>query len=296
MIIRLARHAVLVLALGAAPAALAADAVDPSVAKRHVNLAQLQPMLAEQIAKAACFARLGVNAAAQMQYLRGARELFVLTQQGLREGNAALGLEPETHPNLIQALDAFDRGAGHWVAQTGAVAASNGVLSAQAFDALLLATGPVTRLTEDFAGRAARTYGATEGVPLSLSVRIEVASRQRLLSQRIAKEFCLIASGRESAERRAALGEAIAVFDQSLTALIEGVEAFGLPAETDPGRLSRLEGVRAAWADMKPVVEAAAAGAAPDAAGIAEVAWSNNVILTQANATVFAYETDEIGG
>ncbi|MEL6197281.1 MAG: type IV pili methyl-accepting chemotaxis transducer N-terminal domain-containing protein [Pseudomonadota bacterium] len=273
-----------------------AQATDAATAKRHVNLAALQPMLAEQIAKAACFTRLGVHPDAQMKYLRGAQTLFSKTQAGLRDGSPALGLATETHPNLIQGLDAFDREAGRWLAQTKALANGEGNISDQAFEALVLQTTKAVALTEDFAERARRTYGATDGVALSLTLRIELASRQRLLSQRIAKEFCLIASGRGGDENRAALAEAAAVFDKSMNALIDGVDAFGLPAESDTDRLRKLEGVREAWSSMQPVVMAVAAGATPDAAAIAEVAWSNNVILTQANAAVFAYETTGVEG
>ncbi|MEO1776162.1 MAG: type IV pili methyl-accepting chemotaxis transducer N-terminal domain-containing protein [Pseudomonadota bacterium] len=291
------------LALGAvtafgAPGAVdaAGPDVDPATAKRHVNLAALQPMLAEQIAKAACFAHLGVNPSAQMQYLRGAHGLFEQTHRGMRKGNSALGLVAETHPNLLQALDAVDRDAGRWMARSAALSNGDGDISAQALEALMRDTASATAVTEALSQRTARTYGADKGVPLALSVRIDLASRQRLMSQRIAKDYCLIAAGEATPERRAALSEAVTLFDNSLEALIEGVDAFGLPAETDVRRLALLNSVGDAWREMRPYVTAVAGGATPDAAAISAVAWVNNVVLTQANAAVFAYETGGVEG
>ncbi|MEL6265643.1 MAG: type IV pili methyl-accepting chemotaxis transducer N-terminal domain-containing protein [Pseudomonadota bacterium] len=275
------------------PAASAGKGADAPEANRHVNLSALQSMLAEQIAKAACFAALEVNATAQRRYMAGAYELFSLTHLGLRGGNSALGLAEEVHPNMLQALDAVERESNGWRARVTAAIHANGALSDKQMLRIVEETETVLPATNALAERASRTYGATAGESLAQSLRIKLASRQRLLSQKIAKDFCLIAQGHEVAHHRAELNAAIGLFDASMNALIDGFAAFGLAAEANPTRRAELEAVRDAWNEIRPALAEVAAGAAPDAASISTVAWGNNVVLTLANAAVFSYETDE---
>ncbi|MEM6487761.1 MAG: type IV pili methyl-accepting chemotaxis transducer N-terminal domain-containing protein [Pseudomonadota bacterium] len=275
----------------------AAEADDAATATRHVNVSALQSMLVEQIAKAACFADLGVNASANMAYLRGSFELYARAEEGLRGGNKSLGLVEETNPNMLQALDRVTRVSQRWRATVGAVAAGDGdVLSAQSLETILTQTALVTEATEELAERADRTYGKSEGVTLAQALRLKLAARQRMLSQRMAKDYCMMQAGADVAGHRAALDEAITLFDGSLSALIDGFPAFGLKAEADPARLARLKAVRSAWDDIKPLLVRAANGQAQSRADVVAVAWGNNLVLTLANAAVFAYETDGKGG
>ncbi|MEM6974621.1 MAG: type IV pili methyl-accepting chemotaxis transducer N-terminal domain-containing protein [Pseudomonadota bacterium] len=266
-------------------------AIDPEVANRHTNLAKQQSMLVQQIAKSACFATLGVNASAQMRYLAGAFDLYSRTNQGLRNGNAALGLVEEQHPNMIQALDEVARDGARWTAQATAAARSRGVVSDQAMITLVEQGDRLLPLTQALGERAGRTYGANNGVPLAQTLRIDLAARQRLLSQSMAKSFCLVAKGYRADHYRDELAEAVTLFDTSLGALIDGFESFGLQAETEPTRLARLDAVRDAWSEIRPAMLAVAGGATPSEDQIASVAWANNVVLSLSNAAVFAYET-----
>lgn len=277
--------------VGAGATTAATGDVDPATARRHVNLAGLQSMLAEQMAKAACFAHLGVHEEAQKLYLAGAYDLFTHTQSGLREGSDALGLAAETHPNLIQALDRVDRATELWRAAIKAVAPAEVAVTADLVGRLARQTAQVTEKTDALAERTARTYAAGEGLPLDLALKIELASRQRMLSQRIAKNVCLIAAGIEAEAARTELVEAKTLFEASLDALIDGYPAFGLAPETDPERRPQLDYVRRVWADTEPLAAEAVAGRPLDEAALREVAWSNVLILSRTNAVVFSYET-----
>ncbi|MEO0822382.1 MAG: type IV pili methyl-accepting chemotaxis transducer N-terminal domain-containing protein [Pseudomonadota bacterium] len=271
-------------------AALPAQAEgDAAAAKRNVNLSALQTMLAQQVSKAACFAALGIHPQAQARYLRGAHELFERTRVGLREGNSALGLLPETRQSLLLGLDRVDRTATAWTSMVNAVP-EDGSISEAVLGSLLHTGEAVSLETQAAAVRSERAYGAGQQFALSTSLRLSIAGRQRVLSQRIAKDFCLIALGHEAEKHRAALAEAVKLFDDSQTALIEGFAAFGLPAESDPEVLSELQFVAKIWAQIRPALVAVAAGQAPSQAGIEDVAWQNNLILVQMNKAVFAYE------
>lgn len=276
-------------------AARAAD-VDASVAKRHVNLSALQPMLAEQIAKAACFARLDINAKANLSYLAGSFVLFDKTRRGLREGNKALGLQAEQKQTVITALNHLDRTSEAWNARVSAVGASNS-LSDELFFAITGGTEPVVDAAMQVAEKAERTYAVGDrSFPLDISLRINLASRQRTLSQSMAKDLCLIESGFNASDHRAELAEGIKLFEASLNALRDGFPAFSLAAESDPEQRAQLDFVATLWDEVKPIYARVAAGEKPTAAELRLIAWQNNQILSQMNAAVFNYETRNISG
>ncbi|MEL6766056.1 MAG: type IV pili methyl-accepting chemotaxis transducer N-terminal domain-containing protein [Pseudomonadota bacterium] len=275
--------------------ARAAD-VDASVAKRHVNLSALQPMLAEQISKAACFARLGINEQANLSYLAGSFELFDKTRRGLRDGNKALGLEAETNQGVLTALNRLDRASSTWNARVAAVGGSSN-LSEEMFFAITGGTVPVVKAAAEVAEKAERAYAVGDrSFPLDISLRINLASRQRTLSQRMAKDLCLIESGFNAAEHRAELAEGIKLFEASLDALRNGFPAFSLAPEADPQQRAQLDFVATLWDEVKPIYARVAAGEAPTPAELRLIAWQNNQILSQMNAAVFNYETRNIDG
>ncbi|MEO0428963.1 MAG: type IV pili methyl-accepting chemotaxis transducer N-terminal domain-containing protein [Pseudomonadota bacterium] len=275
--------------------ARAAD-VDASVAKRHVNLSALQPMLAEQIAKAACFARLDINRTANLGYLDGSYELFDMTRRGLREGNKALGLQTEPNQSVITALNSLDRVSQNWNAQVSAAGGSVS-LSDELFFAITSATDKVVTAAAKVAERTERAYAVGDrSFPLEVSLRIKLASRQRTLSQRMAKDLCLIEAGFAAEAHRASLQEGIALFEASLSALRDGFPAFSLAAEKNPAQRAQLEFVATLWDEVKPIYARAAEGQAPTAAELRLISWQNNQILSQMNAAVFNYETRNVSG
>ncbi|MEM8596069.1 MAG: type IV pili methyl-accepting chemotaxis transducer N-terminal domain-containing protein [Pseudomonadota bacterium] len=277
-------------AVSFAPFAASANDVDPAVAKRHVNLSALQPMLAEQIAKSACFAAIGVNTSANVAYLGGAYRLFESTRQGLRDGSDALGLEAETSRGMISALDRLDSASSAWGARVAALAQSERP-SMQVVIGVIGTSGAVETAARDVAEMAERTYAlGDQSFPFQISLKIKLASRQRTLSQSMAKDVCLIQANVQAEESRASLQEAIGVFDASLSALRDGFPAFNLPAESDAGLRSQLDYVAELWEEVKPAYVRIASGEEPSAAEMRLIAWQNNQILSKMNAAAFNYE------
>ncbi|MEM7499167.1 MAG: type IV pili methyl-accepting chemotaxis transducer N-terminal domain-containing protein [Pseudomonadota bacterium] len=253
-------------------------------------------MLAEQIAKAACFAGLGINASANIGYLAGSYALFDKTRQGLRHGSAALGLVEEKNQSVLLALNELDRVSNTWSARVDAAAGSNS-LSEEAVFSIVAGSAQVVEAARVTAEKAERVYATgSYSFPLETSLRIKLASRQRTLSQRMAKDFCLIESGMNAEAHRASLKEAIDLFQASLGALKDGFPAFNLDAEMDPEKRAQLEFVASLWDEVRPIYTRVAEGAAPTAAELRLIAWQNNQILSQMNAAVFSYETRGASG
>ena len=274
--------------LAAAPVR-AADLDAAAAGKRAVNLSALQPMLIEQAAKAACFASLAGPTAANLGDIDRALGQLGKVQAGLRKGSEALGLVEEDDPRMLQALDRLDRAMQPLTAVLTSVVGSGGV-SEQALRRITQLTGPAVAEATDAATRAERLHGQGSAVPLAVTLKISLGARQRVLSQTMSKQLCLIAKGIEVEANREALAENVRVFETTLDALIDGFDAFGLPPESNPEQRRKLEGVKGLWADVAPAFHGVIEGGEPTADDLRSIAWQEKMIFTQLDQAVFNYE------
>ena len=105
-----------------------------------------------------------------------------------------------------------------------------------------------------------------------LAITIGTASRQRLLSQRMAKEFFLIAYRHQVRRNTSRLKESTELFDQSMNALIQGSPQERLIAPPTLEIRSQLEAARQVWVQIKPLMEPALVGNVPNEDEIVKVA------------------------
>ena len=110
---------------------------------------------------------------------------------------------------------------------------------------------------------------------------INLAGKQRMLTQKMSKEFFLIAKGHDVDANKASLEKTMNLFDTTLIGLIDGDDALGLsPAPTDE-ILAQLEKVQSMWTPFKASLEAG-----PSDASIKAVADTNVPLLKEMNKAV----------
>ena len=148
---------------------------------------------------------------------------------------------------------------------------------------------PVLHQMNKTVGEFERHYSGTGTIHPVLALAINVAGRQRMLSQKASKEFCLIIAGQDVAANRAALAQTIALFDTSLQALRNGDDDMGMPAAPTEKIQTQLQIVADLWNPLRAVLEATATGAAPTKAQINQIAHDNNPLLKEMNAAVTMY-------
>ncbi|WP_428606076.1 methyl-accepting chemotaxis protein [Sedimenticola sp.] len=119
---------------------------------------------------------------------------------------------------------------------------------------------------------------------LSLGVNsnsIDVAGRQRMLSQRLAKEAMLVA---QQAESREVMDKTIKLFESSHRALFEGDAAQNILPVKDPLILKQLKSVEQLWSGYKQVITQYAAS--PDKTGLAAIQKQSVQVLKEMNKAV----------
>ena len=252
--------------------------------KRKINLAGRQRMLTQLLAKATCFISLGVDDKAQANVMWTTHDIFEEVLVALRKGNAELRMLPEQDPQILAALDTI---AKHWMSYGRAVQQGDLPAVIEQNIVLLNAINDSVTLFE-------KRYGAAGKVPPEIAAAINIAGRQRMLSQKASKELCLIAAGSDVAGNRASLVATMDLFERSLRALRDGEATMGLrPAPNDAIR-GLIKTGEAEWAKLKAVLARVAQGGTAGVSEVASVASLNMPVLEAMEDIVEAYE--EVGG
>lgn len=264
------------------------DTTAAEVALR-VDVAGRQRMLSQRMAKAACLAARDVRHDEALAEMQAAFDLFARSHAALRDGDAEIGLGPETYPEVIEALEEVD---SPWSVVRMIVEMS--IYEGRTYDdALLLldrAAQEMTSKMNDAVGVTARAHAENAAeVPLALALTIDVAGRQRMLSQRIAKAACLLGTKAADETHRDQLAEATALFDASLTALRQGMPEAGVIAPPTREIAERLAWIAQLWAGLRADAEQAIMGEDLGDEALGQLAQRSEILLAEMNATVALY-------
>lgn len=258
-------------------------------AARRVNIAGRQRMLSQRISKAACFISTGQVAEAGREQMSGAHGEFGINLHALRRGNESLGLGREYSGEIISILEVVE---SDWQAysQQLQVALNGGPVLGSALSSIDASGLTVLENMNRAVGKTASVYGdSLPDMPLILSLTIDLAGRQRMFTQKAAKEFCLIDAGVEVEENRARLAQTANFFTLTLGALQTGMPGMVMAAPNDKIS-SQLAAVAEAWAGPQAALEKAASGAAITDAERSLIVNDMEQVLVLMNQAVGMYE------
>jgi hypothetical protein len=117
---------------------------------------------------------------------------------------------------------------------------------------------------------------------------INLAGKQRMLTQKMSKEALFVAKGLDADANKANLQKTAALFDKTLKGLIDGDSELNLPKTTNPEILAQLEVVSKLWTSFKANIDKVIAGNA-DKATLEAIAKENLPLLKNMNKAVGMY-------
>lgn len=258
-----------------------------------INLAGRQRMLTQKMSKEILLAAYSEEYKDNFANAAKTADLFENTLQGLWHGNADLGLPGTTSRRIVRQLGKIE---SLWTPFKDAMTSmtSTHATNQEQLD-IIISTNPsllaqmnkAVKLYEKEANDGSET---TKG---SLAITINLAGKQRMLTQKMSKEYLLIALGHDVETQQLYLLETYELFDRTLKGLRFGDEVLELNASLNNEAVSKqLETVATLWSQFKPLMAAAAADgqSAISPENIATVAKQNLPLLKEMNKAVGLYE------
>ncbi len=256
-----------------------------SVAHR-IDVAGRQRMLTQRMAKYFCYARSNVNPAESAAILTKAMGLFEATHIALKAGNTDQEIFAETHTiplakweelnsywNPLKAI--YENALGGTLITEEEFARANGL------------TGEALKRANDLvvANRTAYASFLGDGAAAE-ALLIDLYGRQRMLSQKLSKEVCLVSAGFNVETAQPELQATLELFDNSLNAFINGMPIAGIPTPPTRGIADQLALAKSEWDAVRDIAVTVAAGNATNLSDLGRFAKGTDAFLTEMNKAV----------
>ncbi len=253
-----------------------------NISGKVINLAGKQRMLTQKMSKEALLVAKGVDAQANAANLQKTAALFDKTLNGLKMGDADLGLAKTDNADIVKQLDHV---ASLWANFKPLV---DGIAAGEVNTDTLtkIANSNIPLLKE--MNKAVQMYEKAAGSTLSpeVATAINLAGKQRMLTQKMTKELLLVANAIAADENKANLAKTIALFSKTLKGLFDGDADLGLVATKNEAIRAQLMVVQKLWDEYKTVLDKVDVSDA----GLQAAAKINLPLLKEMNKAVGMYK------
>ncbi len=209
-------------------------------------------MLTQQIARNACFVMADIEPERFAAKAETAAQQFDTALVALRDGDAELGLLAETNDEVLKDLEAVET---LWSTLGPAVRqiAAGDLHSVPMLQMIRLNLQTLTEMHETVL-LIQSVYG-DGSIPANLARTINLAGRQRMLSQKASKEVCLYVLGISGGGGKIAeIDATIGAFDRAMAELLEGSKKQGILAPPNRQIKKQLERTEKAWRMFKTLM------------------------------------------
>ena len=254
-----------------------------------INLAGRQRMLTQKMSKEMLLVAKGIEAEANRASLAKTAELFDTTLKGLRDGSAELGLPPTENAVTRKQLGKVE---GLWQsfhAVVKQVVGGGDVDIAKVSELNLPLLKNMNTAVRLYEKEASKATGKSAGIVINL------AGKQRMLTQKMSKEILLVSLQHDEDGNKSNVRNTASLFDRTLKGLKDGDADLELPKTDDAAIRAQLDTVSELWAKFKPLVDKGGAvdGGALSTSELKKIAELNLPLLKEMNKAVKMYEQAE---
>ena len=246
-------------------------------------------MLTQRVAAASCALTSDIAIEESHHYHEEAMHEIDIILEALRNGNERLHIfGPEKKKRLLHDIAILSE---EWqethTAVESMLADGHDVESAHIIDdhnLSLLEKAQV--LASDISNHYSNPYELTQ----AQAMLITIAGRQRMLTQKMAKDACEIWTGYHAEEGRADLEATMAIYENSITALKDGMPAAGIMAAPTPAIAKDLDIILERWFVIKGNLNKLLAGEEPTAEQKFEIFHDFNLELDELDHLIHDYK------
>ncbi len=254
--------------------------------KNHViNLAGKQRMLTQKISKLSLLIASNIAVKSNKEELKKASNLYNKTLNGFINGDKDLQLLPTTDKNIIKQLKSIQ---AEWkpfykhiknISNSKKINPKDIVFIASHNENLLKISNNLVQLYK----KNKNFDGYMDVVRTQI---IDVAGRQRMLTQKMAKEKLLTVANLDQTSNQKKLDKTINLFENSLLALLKGDENIKVIPVSNKSIKKQLIKVQTLWEKLKPLY----IKKSPNSRDLAKIIKLNPILLKEMNKAVHMSE------
>lgn len=243
-------------------------------------------MLSQRMTAATCLALSGIDATARAEIAWMSHMEFQQALSGLQNGSEALNLPAESDPAVLEAFAQVEQ---VWHTVGAAIQQlSSGDLHSVVVNQLTQGNIPLLKTSNAAVTEIVARYGKDVINP-DTAKTINIAGRQRMLSQKMMKEACFVAIELGTEEHMDALANTMELFDTSLTQLRQGDAEAGIMAPPKPEIARQLDQVAALWEVYRVGLSLVEPGPRTSPDAMTDLAQQSDAILREMHKAVMLY-------
>lgn len=257
---------------------------EDNLLKKSINLSGKQRMLTQYMSKLTLQIHHNIQKKESQAKLKELAELYAKTLKAFKEGDSDLGLAKSTNKAILEQVKVIEK---EWEVFYGHVKVMIEKDDTKVSLAYIMSNNEkLLKISNELVHRF-ETSNTSENYLEKARLRIvNVAGRQRMLTQKMTKEKLLSYKGNKEVNQQ--LLQTVKLFDDSLNALILGDQDKHITKATNEKITKQLKVVSTLWTKLKPLYEKEKLSSKE----MAMILSKNTILLKEMNTMVGLSETE----
>ena len=223
-----------------------------NILKKRVNLSGRQRMLTQRMTKLAILVSSNINKKENAKRLVKFSNLYNQTLMAFRDGDAQMGCIPSNGKEIKEQIAVIEK---EWKPfyEKAKLIAEGKDKDGKALKYMVDKNEHLLKISNELVKRYEKSNKATNYLDKARLHVVNVAGRERMLTQKMTKEKLLIAKG--DSKYSSKLEKTIKLFDDSLNALINGDKKQSIVKPANKKIKKQLATVEGIWKKLKPLYE-----------------------------------------
>jgi len=249
-----------------------------NVLKKSINLSGKQRMFTQRISKLALQVDLNIQKSKSMVELKEVAELYSKTLKAFKNGDTELNIKKANNSKVISQIETVEKEWKPFYEHIQLIVNGKGDEKSLAY--IIDNNENLLTISNDLVKAYEISNNSSNYLEKARLRVVNVAGRQRMLTQKMTKEKLLLLKGEKAYSEK--LVGTIKLFDSSLKAIINGDKQQNISKPTNEKILKQLKVVSELWTTLKPLYEKEK----NTAKELALIVSKNLVLLKEMNAMV----------
>jgi len=257
---------------------------EETLLKKSINLSGKQRMLTQYISKLALQIHHNIQKKESQVKLKALAELYAKTLKAFKEGDSDLGIEKSSNRDILEQIRVIEK---EWETFYGHVKRMTEKEDTQKSLRYIMSNNEkLLNVSNELVQCFERSNPSKNYLEKARLHIVNIAGRQRMLTQKMTKEKLLTYKGNKEVQKQ--LLQTVQLFDDSLNALMLGNKDKHITKATNEKIIKQLKVVATLWSKLKPLYTKEKSSAKE----MAMILSKNTILLKEMNRMVGLSETE----